>query len=51
MIKLYSLDEIIDKNINNPWFIVIGMIASGKSHIIKEIHKYNKKNVLCDIQN
>jgi hypothetical protein len=49
MIKLYSLDEIIDKNINNPWFIVIGMIASGKSHIIKEIHKYNKKNVLASV--
>jgi hypothetical protein len=49
MVKLSSFEEIIDKNISNPWFIVIGMISSGKSHIIREIHKYNKKNILASV--
>jgi hypothetical protein len=49
MNKLSTLDDIIDKNIDNTWFLIIGMIASGKSHIIREIHKYNKSRVFASV--
>jgi hypothetical protein len=39
-IKLDKLDNII--TIDNPYILIIGMINSGKSNIIKQIHKYNK---------
>jgi hypothetical protein len=39
-IKLDKLDNII--TIENPYILIIGMINSGKSNIIKQIHKYNK---------
>jgi len=41
-IKLDKLDNII--TIENPYILLIGMINSGKSNIIKKIHKYNKIN-------
>ena len=41
-IKLDKLDNII--TIDNPYILIIGMINSGKSNIIKAIHKCNKIN-------
>ncbi len=41
-IKLDKLDNII--TIDNPYILIIGMINSGKSNIIKAIHKFNKIN-------
>ena len=41
-IKLDKLDDII--TIDNPYILIIGMINSGKSNIIKAIHKSNKIN-------
>jgi hypothetical protein len=48
MNKKYStLDNII--KIDNPWVIIIGTISTGKSHVIRELHNYNKKQVLASV--
>jgi len=45
--KYSKLDNII--KIENPWFIIIGTISTGKTHIIRELHKYNKKQTFASV--
>ena len=48
-IKLDKLDNII--TIENPYILIIGMINSGKSNIIKAIHNNNKNIATVAIVN